>query len=56
MSDAGWKTGKAQIAFLLMLERNQKPVPRRITEVGAKSENMKQLLEVAERNHDAPFV
>ena len=47
---------RSQIVLLLMLERNQKPDPRRIKEIGAKSEDIKERLEVAERKHDARFV
>ena len=46
---------EAQIALLPMLEGNQKPNPRGIKEVGAKSKDIKERLEVAERNYDAPF-
>ena len=39
-----------------VLEGNQKPDPRGIEEREATSEDIKERLEVAERNHDAPFV
>ena len=46
---------EAQIVALPVLEGNQKPDPREIVEMGAKSKNIKERLEVAKRNHDASF-
>ena len=44
---------EAQIVPLPVLEGNQKPDPREITEMGTKGKDIKERLEVAERNHGA---
>ena len=44
---------EAHIVPLPMLEGNQKPDPRGFGEMGAKGKNIKERLEVAQRNHDA---
>ena len=45
--------GKAQIVPLPVLEGNQKSDPRDIKEMGAKSRDIKERVEMTKRNHDA---
>ena len=47
--------GEALIVSLPVLEGNEKPDPRTIKEMEAKSKNIKERLEVAKRNYDASF-
>ena len=46
---------ETQIVSMSVLEGIYKSDPRGIEELGAKNKNIKERLEVAERNRDAPF-
>ena len=48
-------TENTQVVSMSVLQGSQKSDPRRIRDMGAKSKNIEERLEVAGRNCDAPF-